>query len=301
MAERAVAMKALDAWSEASLLSRLLITSAGAVSVALTWGLARMFGVPGMPASDVSILGQSALFPSLVGVLLMVMASTVVGTLIAGRIRSEAGVFCGAIALAILSTWFGTMRQAFFYFTSPANVMTLLFELCFLFALLVGAAALSRAMRNAGIARPRIHAELPLKWTQANLLATLTHVVVMIILLQLLAATDRKAQAWVSALVASFVGGVAAQSMFPTTKAFFLWIAPLIVGCVAYGYEMISPSGAWTTGVIEHPFARLIPLDYAGPGVAGAILAFWASGEVAPASTTHTRGEVASVSPSVPS
>ena len=279
--------KALEAWSEASLLSRVLTTTGCVLGAAWAWGICAMAGLPAMPGYDASLFFQPAPVIAIFAVAVVVLGATFLGSAVAGRVRFEAGLLSAAVALMVMSSWFGTMRVAVTSVASPMSLLNLAIETTLLFIFLLAGVALIRALRATGLVRPSDASQTrESSSSHNNLFATFTHVVVMIVLMQILMATDQKAQAIFSVGGSSLVAGIAAQWLFPTRRVFFLWIAPLIVAWIGYLFESISPSGSWQIGVISQPLARAIPLDYAGAGVAGAILAFWSTDESGEPSTS---------------
>jgi hypothetical protein len=109
-----------------------------------------------------------------------------------------------------------------------------------------------------------------------NVQSTATQALVLIILMMLFARTDAKKQIIPVIGAGSFIATLLAYHFSPTRGGVWYWAGPLVVGVVGYGYAFVSP-GAWFLGIPPQSLASAIPLDYAGPGVAGAIVGYWTS------------------------
>jgi hypothetical protein len=91
--------------------------------------------------------------------------------------------------------------------------------------------------------------------------------------------TDKKAQVIVSVAVAAYLGTLVAHGLFPTRPSVWYWGGPLVVGVAGYLMGYVG-SRDWMIGEVggyAPALARPLPLDYAGAGTAGAILAYWTS------------------------
>jgi hypothetical protein len=112
-----------------------------------------------------------------------------------------------------------------------------------------------------------------------GLIALAGQAIVMIVLMLIMAQTDKKAQAIWSVALSAFLAAWGTHSIFPARPSAWFWFAPLIVGLIGYALALAGgnnlPGGA--VGGLMPALARPLPLDYASVGVAGAIFGYWTS------------------------
>jgi hypothetical protein len=105
-------------------------------------------------------------------------------------------------------------------------------------------------------------------------IALLLHVLITGGLALLLLASDDKKQAVTGLFVASFVGATLASWSTRARPGAWLWAGPVLVGLIGYAAAWAGRpvlASPWSAG----PLMRAAPLDYAGSGVAGAIVGRW--------------------------
>jgi hypothetical protein len=259
----------------------------GGIGIALSFGAFWFVGwlcrIPVYLHFSASLLQQ----PGMISMVLMtafVYAILVLATsLIAGRIGFDAGLFCGSIGLCALSARGGPMR-----FTLQASAgrevwVMLVIEIALLGAIASGAWLLQCLLRHHGWLHDDSHRHVVAEIHESldqRLLSLATNVVVTGATLCLLCQTDRKAQAIIAVGGASFFGTVVAYLLVPTRPSPWYWSAPLLVGAIGYLMQYFGKGAGWEIGEVRGALgalARPLPLDYAGSGIALAIIGYWAS------------------------
>jgi hypothetical protein len=263
--------------------ARFLLTVASVASFALCWLVGAALGIPAHRNFDASLLAQPSPALALFATLVLTVACALIGSVVAGTIRYEAGVATAAIGLLALSIRGGPLRFTLFYSTGPQVFFTLAVELMILYAILGVGWAVVWLLRNSGWLQDDPFrdgvADIDEPLVQ-KLAALATQVVVMSILMMLLCETDRKPQALASVIISSYLGTLAAHSLFPARPSLWYWGGPLIVGVVGYALAFSGSSGTWMIGRVSGlapELGRPLPLDYVGGGAAGAIVGYWTS------------------------
>jgi len=104
-------------------------------------------------------------------------------------------------------------------------------------------------------------------------------VLLMVFFMLLLTPTDKKSQVVWAVALSSLFASLAAHSLFPARPSIWFWTAPFIVAVVGYGFAFMGGPllvGGEVGGMMP-ALARPLPLDYAGAGVAGALVGYWTS------------------------
>ena len=267
--------------------NRLLLTIAATLACLLFWFAGRAFRVPEHAGYEASLALQPKPAAALLLTGIVLLAATAVGTVVAGSIRFDAGLFAGAIGLAALSSRGGPMRYVTQAAAGREVFLAMAVELLVLGALLglawFGVWLLDRRGRLVGDAlrdglRDQPHAP------GERVFATLVQAAVMAVLVLLLARTDGKKQVLAAVAVASFAATLVAYAMSPVRPSVWYWAGPVIVGVAGYlaayaGWGTVA-AVAWKSGTgggLLAPLGRPLPLDYAGLGTAGAIAGYWTS------------------------
>lgn len=268
--------------------SRLLLLIGVAACIALFLFTARTFHVPAYRGVGGSILQEPRWLVNLVVVAGALIAAVLAGTLLAGTVRFDAGLFCACAGLAVLSMRAGTtgdVLRAAAPTGSPSVFMHLALELAVLYALVaLSWSALwglhARGWLKADEFRDGVEDTVEPVYVRAGALAM--QVGIMALCLLLLAQTDAKVQVLLGVFLSAWAGACVAYYLYPISPSPWLWAGPLLVGVAGYGlaYFGVAPDGAWRNG---HPqsalaaLARPLPLDYASAGPVGAILGYWMS------------------------
>jgi hypothetical protein len=248
---------------------------------------ARFIGVPAHPGFEMSLLQQphQPLPMLMVGVALLV--GTLLSTAIVGRVRAEAGFFAATLGMGVLSALGGPMRDVLFAAGTPAIYLVLAIELALLFVILCIAWSAITLLRTPGLVALEEGEED--ESTNQRLLALAASAVAMTLLMLILCRSDDKFQAMASTFIAALVGTMGAHWLFPTRPSIWYWMAPLAVGLLGYLWAWQMPSPDFAIGVIDHPLARPLPIDYASFGASGSILGYWLSRRSAAAAAPESQ------------
>ncbi|CAN5668640.1 hypothetical protein BH09PLA1_BH09PLA1_29670 [soil metagenome] len=258
-------------------LNRFLLAVATAISFTMFWFLGSWFNIPGHRGFNASLLAQSGAVVNVLLVAIAVVVSVVFCTLVAGSVRTDAGLFCTALGLMALSLRSGPMRYTLFD-AGRSVFFALAVELFLLLAILSAGWIVVIFMRNLGLSRQVDRDFQPTQedFTQ-KILATAIQAISTLALVSILCRTDQKAQALASVGVASMVGSIVAMLIAPTRPSIWYWPGPLLVGLLGYVWASLNP-GLLSIGQPAGYFAslaRAVPLDYASAGTAGAMLGYW--------------------------
>ena len=258
-------------------LNRLLLGVAFAVSFAMFWFAGAWFNIPANRGFNASLFAQPAVISTMLIVMVTAMLSVVVCTLIAGSVRTEAGLFCTALGMMALSIRGGPMRYSLL--DSRASVFfALTIETIFLFAIFAGGWFIVLAMHGMGLTKRDDRDFKPhVEEVSQKLIATAVQAVTTLALISILCRTDQKAQALASVGVASMIGSIVTILVAPTRPSVWFWPGPLCVAVLGYLWASMSP-GLLSIGQPAGYFAslaRALPVDYASAGIAGAMLGYW--------------------------
>lgn len=284
-----------------------LVILAAVIAMAFCWFSGRWLHVPVDEGFSVSLLQQPGGMRvlAIVLALLLFIVCTVLGQIIAGRRWMYAGLFAAALGFAALSARGGPSRFVYFRAASNASVpsifLTLFFEQALLFtvvafawywltraadavlarqseakpdAISAGAAA-ERALRGAATSGPS-------QWSIDKTQALAAQAVIMALGILLFVHTDSKKTVVLGVFFAALAATALTEYWFQDEKlGAYYWAGPLVVGLAGYLINYITVGGGTVvTGQLSGMFAALarpLPLDYAGVGVAGALLGYWVS------------------------
>jgi hypothetical protein len=269
-------------WSLFGWRNRLRVGAGIVLSFLRFWWAGATFGIPihrDLPAS-LTLLPWSILYFLLIVVLLVV--SVLIGTLLAGSFRFDAGLLAACWGMAALSMRGAGMGDLLRGAASPAVFLQLALELLVLFAAVGAAWAVLWLLHRRGFLQPDAlrdgvadAVETPAQKVSALAAAVLGMLVAMAFFCQ----TDNKTQVMVAVALSAFLGTLLAHWLFPVHHSVWYWTAPLVLGFLGYILAYFSPAG-WEIGHVRGQFAFLthpLPLDYATAGVGGAIVGYWMS------------------------
>jgi hypothetical protein len=259
--------------------ARFLLTLAAVIAFILFWYLGHWFHIPFDCNYQDSLLLQSSAAMDFLIVVVGLALSVIIGTVIAGPIRYDAGLCTAGLGLLALSVRGGPVHYVLFAHPSPDTYLTLLTELILLFLLFVAMTFFQRFFHSFGwLRQDALRDGLPdMEHTLAEKLqAAAVQIVVTGVLIYFLAATDRKFQVIAAVAIASWLGAVIAHSIYPVRPSTWFWVGPFIVGVIGYLWAWMQP-GDYLIGTPANALARALPIDYAGVGTAASIIGYWMS------------------------
>lgn len=262
--------------------TRLLLLCGIIVSYVLFFYSGRLFGIPNQPHFEMSLMQQANPAIDFIVIAVVFMASVLLGTLIAGTIRFDAGLFVASLGLIALSIRGGPMHCVLQSSTSPRIYPLLAAELAMLYILAAIAWWILWLLHRRGLLKPDVVRDgMPDQEHSLgeHFTASAVQIAVMLLAMLFFAQSDAKFQVLAAVGVSAFAGAAVAHSLFPVRPSIWFWIGPLVVGTVGYLWAYANPDG-WIIGQsygLLSPLTRALPLDYAGGGVAGAVLGYWMS------------------------
>lgn len=266
-------------WRSGSI-GRARLFFAAALCFALFYWTGGQFHIPPYAGHTASLLQQNSPIVALLMTAVMLALCVLIGTLIGGPVRADAGLMAGAFGLIALSYRGWPMKYVLFGAAGPSVYLLLALESALLLAMLILAWWIIRRqlLRGAaGAADPVLSPDTEDDTLNQRLLACAMQTVIMILTMLVLARSDAKLQALASAGVAAWLGTVGAYVLFPVRPSIWYWIGPGLVAIVGYVFAWFGASDEWRIGVAAGPLARALPLDYLGAGVVGALLGYWTS------------------------
>lgn len=271
--------------SSTSRRSKLLLLAGALISVGIFEWVSRLFKLPQKPAFGGTLLAQPSPLISFIILGVTLLGTVLASTLIAGSIRFDAGLLCGVIGMASISTRSGTMGDVLREGADKGATIFihLALELVLIYALVAIAWSMLWRMHASGLLKGdefRDGVEDTDEPVHYKAAALVMQVGVTALLILLLGQSEAKAQVMLAILLAALVGACAAYFMYPISPSPWLWMGPMIVGVVGYAlaYFSVTHDEQWKTGRLDFALAALarpLPLDYATAGPAGAILGYW--------------------------
>jgi hypothetical protein len=267
-----------------------LVLTASLLSIVLVWQVTAYLGIPPIARLQGSLIEQPQPPVAFVAAGVLYFLAVFIGILIAGRSWFFAGIFTGAIAMATLSVRCGTMHYVLSNAAAHGDTkrifLKLLAELCLLFV--PAALAWTFFWRRFSAAAPARSTaedeEAPKPEDNAGSIfgAIVAQIVITGLLVLFLGVTESKKQIAISVLVGSFSGTALAEYLFPSRKAAaWYWLAPFLVGAVGYVAAFLNAGDApvaTAQGALAN-LAHATPLDWAGAGILGMLMGYWAGGE----------------------
>jgi len=238
---------------------------------------------PETPLSSVSLLQQPSPVIALLAILLTILICTTAGTIIAGSIREDAGLFCACGALIFLSTRGGTLRETLLASSGDKVYLQLALEstaFVVMVSLAAGVISLFRQIAwvsdddlNDGFTRS---IESPAAKAGALIVSLTAYLAIVFLLAQ----SDRKSQVLAASAIAGVLSTLLAHYLFPVKPAGCFYLTPLLCGIIGQlAVYLTHPAGIEVGHVysVLAPFARVLPIDHASAGVVGALAGYWLS------------------------
>ena len=268
--------------------ARLLLLSSAILCFCGFWWGGVLFRVPVHRGYEASLLQQPQRMVAILLVAMGLFACVAIGTAVAGMIRFNAGMLTAGIGLSALSARGGTIRDAILWELAKGHLaaasqaagagifLQLALETALLAAVLGLLWLILLQLHHGRIIQDR---EGPAVFDEGGevLMSLTLQGMITALMVLLLAATEAKHQVVAATAIGSFIGAVGAQALLPTTPRSATWLPPMLVGIVGYLLAYFDPAGivtanlhGWTAGL-----ARPLPLDYAGIGMAAAVMGHW--------------------------
>lgn len=252
------------------------------------WWTGELIGFPQFRGFNASLLLQPLPTAVLLAVILGIALMTTLGTLLAGRLRYDAGWAAAAFGLYALRLRGGPIASTIA--DQPAGVFaTLAIELAILAAILGAAWGALHTLRERGSTFKSLRRvlELPEATTRLvdrkaaaetldqKILALALTAATMAVFMMILCRTGDRAQAFFSVGISAYLAVWIAHSFIPTRPAAWFWAGPIACGLLGYLWAWYSTSpmelAIGEPGGFLAPLARPMPLDYASVGVAAAL------------------------------
>ena len=268
--------------------SRLLLLSGIALALGVIVATSKLFHVPAHREFGGSLLHEPSPIVAFVVVGTALVGCVVLCTLVAGRVRFDAGLFCAAVGAVALTARSGTVGDVLRARTAAGGgatvFVTFAAELVLLYALLGLAWSVLWMLHRqdylkADQFRDGVEDTEDPAWIKVG--ALLMQAGVMALFMLLLAQTDSKTQVVWAVGISAYVGTIASYYVYPVSPSAWLWTGPMLVGLAGYVlayFNLDVNDAAWRTGQLRFTFAalaRALPLDYATAGTAGAVMGYW--------------------------
>src|SRR6185437_7611795 len=117
------------------------------------WWLGALFHVPD-PGYGASLLRQPGSAGDIAVTAIALWLAVAAGSLVAGSIRFDAGLFCACVGMIALSSRGGAMRTVLQYAPGPGVYRTFLFELLVLYALVGAGLCIELALHRFDLLKP---------------------------------------------------------------------------------------------------------------------------------------------------
>ena len=264
--------------------SRLFLLLSALLAGVLFWWAGGVFGISRWRGFDGSLLAGHGAVGNLLVTGVLILATITLGTLLAGFVRPDAGLFAAAVGLMVLSLRGRSMVAVLHGAEGPGVFLTLAIELVLLYAFLGAGWWALFALQRQG----RLHADtvrdgladvdLP---PNAGWGALMSHVLIMAVVVILLGQTEDKKQVLAAVAIGSFAGAFFPNWQHAARPSAWYWTGPLAVGLAGYVLAYANPPQGWEIGRPGFPagflaaLVRPLPLDYAGVGTAAALLGYW--------------------------
>jgi hypothetical protein len=263
-------------------IAQAVVVFASLVAIVIFAVWAKWVGLPELEHYDGSLLMDRSPAAALAAAAVLIWGCTLVGTLLAGCVRFEAGLFAACIGLMVLSLRSGTSQSVLFEANGDAHVfITLASELILLGLVMGGAWVMLWLIGRAGMIQ-HVPDHGPADPAPGSMVAGISALVAQVIatgiILIILCQSQAKYQALASVFIASAIGTMISYGAFPARPSVWFWSGAMLVGVIGYLLAASGQDSNLAVGVPEGTFAALarpLPLDYASLGTAGAIFGYW--------------------------
>lgn len=264
--------------------SRTFLLLACVVACALFAWAGGLFGISRERGFDGSLLMSPGPMGNLLVTGVLTFAAVTIGTLVAGFVRPDAGLFAAAVGLTALSVRGGEIPDVLHDAGGRSVFLVLALELVLLYAFLGAAWWMLFTLQRKGRLHPDpvrdglADVDLP---ENAGWSALMTHVLIMATAVVLIARSEDKKQVLAAVGLGSFLAAFFPYWHHAARPSAWYWSGPLAVGLAGYLLAYFIPPAGWEIGRPGYPagflaaLARPLPLDYASLGTAGALLGYW--------------------------
>jgi len=228
-----------------------------------------------------SLLQHGSPLRGVLSAIIAVAVSAVVGTVIAGRVRPDAGLFAAAATLLVFRFQGGGSRYTLLVADGRSAFSLMALETLLLAAILLGVfIALRSLVIRTTLAddAARDGCALAAESLDQKLLCSATVAVVMTAGMMILCQSDRPGQVLWAVLLSSLAATWCAFRFIPLAPSVWYWIGPLSAGAIgyvnAYFYGFQNAAIGEPAGMLA-ALARPTPLDYASVGVIGSLIGYW--------------------------
>lgn len=263
-----------------------LLPAAAFLAYAVCWWLAGRLKTSRVFGFDGSLLATGHLWSNLAIALIAVVAGGVIGTIIAGSIRPDAGLFAAGFALLAVGNH-GRSIVSVLQDVNGNRSIYLLFALELVLLSVVMAACwwvLHRLQQHGHLHRDPARdgladADLP---PNAGWQELIRQVVVTAAVILIVAESEDRKQLIAAVGVGAFAGAFFPYWQHGARPSVWYWSGPLLVGVIGYLFAFVSPPHGFEIGRpdingggILGALSRPLPLDYASMGPAGALAGYW--------------------------
>jgi hypothetical protein len=208
------------------------------------------------------------------------VAIAFLATLLVGRIRFEAALFCCAIGLVVIPARGGTIQDALLNAGTSSLHISLAIETALLGAIVVGTYLLMQIARPGYVLAPLQSSDADPDTTSDRVTVVVAQAVSTLVMLMIICQSAEKGQTLAGVCLGAMLAAMFMHQTYSVRGAVWYISGTMLAGVVAYLYTgLFSPAG-FEIGEVRGLLAgaaRPLPLHYASLGIAGAIFGYWSS------------------------
>ncbi len=260
-------------------LQKFLLFAGAVVCFGIWYVVSSQVHLPAVTGFSTSMIESRPTF-ALITLAIGIPLLSIFASLIAFRVRTEAGLFCCAVGLSCLAVRSGDIRTILLTSGDSGIFMSYMIELAFLGVIILASYELLNKLSVVGLVAKPSEAPQDDPDTLADRLTTVIgQAICVLVLMMLLGQSAMKGQAMASICAAGVVSSLAMHQTYKVRSSFWYLIGTLLAGIVAYGYCYLYPEGL-AIGEIRGLLSgagRSLPIHYASLGAAGTIFGYWTS------------------------
>jgi hypothetical protein len=258
---------------------KILLGVASVACLGIWYLLHTLVGIPVYPHFSAGILSDKPVIGGALA-LIGIPVISVLASLIVGRVRFEAGLFCCLIGLITLPAHGGDIRDALLTHGPGVYVSLAIESLLLGIGIIATCLILDRMRTSPLLAPPAVSSDADPDTTSDRITAVIVQALVTLALLTLICQSPQKGQTLATAALASMLAAMLVHQIYVVRGSVWYIAGTMLASVIAYLYTgLFSPAGAEigvTTGMTAGA-ARPLPLHYATLGCAGAIFGYWCS------------------------